>query len=334
MNIGNILVSEGSLAIEESVNVGDPSKTITMLAGTSMNFFDLGATNPLARTFIVTDAAINCGGLLTHTNILNGEIQMTGSLSSRPNNAMMIYNGVMSGNSSFNISAGGTGRVFLNGVNTFTGDTTLTNGTLGGGGSIAGNLVMLGGILSPGTDVGTFTVNGNATLAGNTLMELKPGQSPNSDQLSVGGTLTFGGTLDVVLVSGAGAPQAGDVYQLFSKGGSGLFTTTNLPNISTLPGDLSWNTDNLAVNGTISVLGFNTQPTISNVSVSEGNFIFSGTGVEGSTYYVITSPDVAAPVATWTPVTTNVFGPGGAFTFTNAIGTQGEAFFQVVIPAP
>ena len=83
---------------------------------------------------------------------------------------------------------------------------------------------MLGGTNSPGMSVGTLTVNGAATLAGTTLMELNRSLSPNSDRLVVGGTLAFGGILQVVLGAGAPAPQAGDVYQLFNKGSSTAFS--------------------------------------------------------------------------------------------------------------
>ena len=80
-------------------------------------------------------------------------------------------------------------------------------------------------------------------------MELNRSLSPNSDRLVVGGTLAFGGVLQVVLGAGAPAPQAGDVYQLFNKGSSSAFSTINLPDLSGLPGDLAWDTTKLAVNG-------------------------------------------------------------------------------------
>ncbi len=63
-------------------------------------------------------------------------------------------------------------------------------------------------------------------------MELNRSLSPNSDRLVVGGTLAFGGILQVVLGAGAPAPQAGDVYQLFNKGSSSAFTAISLPNLT------------------------------------------------------------------------------------------------------
>ncbi len=62
--------------------------------------------------------------------------------------------------------------------------------------------------------------------------------------------------------------------------------------------------------------------------------MFSGTGgTEGNSYYVVTSPNVAALLATWVPVASNVFGPGGSFSFTtNIVGGAPKAFFRVVTP--
>ena len=143
-------------------------------------------------------------------------------------------------------------------------------------------------------------MNGDVTLAGTTLMELNRSLSPNSDRLVVGGTLAFGGILQVVLGAGAPAPQAGDVYQLFNKGSGSAFSGDQSAEPVGLPGGLTWDTSNLAVNGTISVTGAVAPPTIGTVSLSGGNFVFSGTGgTEGNTYYVVTSPNVAAPLASW-----------------------------------
>jgi hypothetical protein len=219
----------------------------------------------------------------------------------------------------------------LNAANTFTGDTVVTNGVLGGSGSVAGNLVMLDGTNSPGMGVGTFTVAGNATLAGTTFMELNPGATPKNDQLSVGGTITGGGTLLVEFLPGAAAPSAGEVFQLFNKGVTG-FTNINLPDLSSY-GALAWDTNNLAVNGSIAVVG-TVPPNIGNVGMTGSTFTFSGTGgTAGATYYIVTSPDVTAPMASWVPVETNVFGPGGTFSFsTNLTGAGPQAFFRLQIP--
>lgn len=162
-------------------------------------------------------------------------------------------------------------------------------------------------------------------------MELNRNQSPNSDRLVVGGTLALGGTLRVALAPGAPSPQANDVYQLFSKGGSGTFTSVILPDISGLPGGLTWNTTNLAVNGTLSVNGQATPPSITTVSSSGTNLVFGGTGgTPGNGYIVLSSTNIALPMASWTPVATNVFDSGGAFSVTNGIDPAQPAMFFTV----
>jgi len=48
---------------------------------------------------------------------------------------------------------------------------------------------------------------------------------------------------------------------------------------------------------------------------------------------VVTSPDVAAALTNWTPVASNVFGPGGSFSFsTNIVGGGPKAFFRLLVP--
>lgn len=335
MDLGDVVIAEGGLTFAESLSLGNPTKTITIAAGANMNTYDLNVTNPIVRTIIMTDALLSSGGGTRDTNVFNGPIQLTGSGHFRVNNSTrMIINGPIVGTGSVNYSDEGAGMLLLNGTNTCTGVTTVTNGTLGGNGVIAGDLVMLGGTNSPGMGIGTLTVNGAATLAGTTLMELNRSLTPNSDRLVVGGTLTFGGVLQVVLGAGAPAPQAGDVYQLFNKGSGSAFTAINLPNLSGLPGGLTWDTSNLAVNGTIAVQGAVAPPTIGSVSLSGGDFLFSGTGgVEGSTYYVVTSPNVEAPLAGWSVAASNVFGPGGSFSYTtNITGGAPKAFFRLLVP--
>lgn len=332
MNLGDVLIKEGGLTFAESLTPGNPSAALAIYPGANLNLYDLNITNPLLRNITMTNAMLQCGGARADTNVVNGNILMSGNCRFHADGAHLIINGDISGSAAVGVSAVGTGTLLLNGNNTYSGDTTVTNGTIGGIGVLAGNLVMLGGTNAPGSDgMGTLTVNGNVTLAGTTRMELNRSLSPNSDRIVVGGTLTFGGVLQVVLGAGAPAPQVGDVYQLFSKGGGSAFSAIRLPSLS---GTLTWNTSNLAVNGTISVTDVVTPPTIGTASVSGGNFAFSGSGgTEGSTYYVVTSPNVAAPLAGWMPVATNVFGPGGSFSFTTNIVSSGpKAFYRLLVP--
>ena len=59
---------------------------------------------------------------------------------------------------------------------------------------------------------------------------------------------------------------------------------------------------------------------------TNGDFILSGVGGTNSgTYYVLTSTNLAMPLAHWTPVATNQFGSQGQFIFTNTRANQRAA---------
>ncbi|HOX57735.1 MAG TPA: autotransporter-associated beta strand repeat-containing protein [Candidatus Paceibacterota bacterium] len=332
LNLGDVLIKEGGLTFAESLTPGNSAAALAIYPGANLNLFDLNITNPLMRNITMTNALIQCGGERNHTNVIQGNILMSGNCRFQADDAHLIINGSISGAASVAFNEDGptdTGTLLLNGVNTYTGETTITNGTLGGTGVLAGNLVMLGGTNAPGYGgVGTLTVNGNVTLAGVTRMELNRGLSPNSDRLVVGGALTFGGALRVVLGAGAPAPEAGDVYQLFSKGSAAPFTAVSLPDLSGLPGGLTWDTTQLQIDGSISVAGGAPPPPIGTVQINGGNFTLSGTGgVEGAGYIVISSPDVTVPLANWTPVASGVYGAGGSFSFTTNVVTGGPTLF-------
>ena len=77
-----------------------------------------------------------------------------------------------------------------------------------------------------------------------------------------------------------------------------------------------------------------TNPRIVMATLSNGSLIFSGTnGIPGATYHVLSSTNVALPVANWTRVATNAFGPGGEFSFTNSINpVVPHSFYALQVP--
>ncbi|MGN6556146.1 MAG: beta strand repeat-containing protein, partial [Verrucomicrobiota bacterium] len=172
----------------------------------------------------------------------------------------------------------GTGTWKIGSTVTYTGPTVVSNGTLlvngaimassavtVSGGSLGGNgaisvPVTVGtlGTLAPGDGgIGKLSVFNSLTLSGTTTVELnKSGATVTNDQVSVLTTLTQGGTLNVTLT---GTVTGGEVFTLFTAGTfTGAFDTINLP---ALPGTLTWDTSNLAVNGTLAISG-SAQPTL------------------------------------------------------------------------
>ncbi len=335
MNLGDINVRQGTLTLAEAVTPGNPAKRIAIWDGAILGTFDLGLSNPIVRGIFMTNATILSGGTATSSNVFNGPIHLEGANSLQPDkDAAIIVNGAISGPGSLTISASGSSRVFLNGLNTHQGGTTLSGGALGGTGSIQGNLTVTTGTLSPGVDgVGTLTIGGDLVVpeGATTVLELNRNLSPNSDRIVVGGSQSFGGTLRVSLLAN---PRAGDIYRLFGKGGGLAFSSTVLPSLAALPGNLSWDTSALATEGTLKVNGVAQPASISSVTFTAGQLEIHGTGgVEGMPYFFVTAMEVSTPLASWTPVgRTNLFGPGGSFSFTNTPGMHPQAFFRLVAP--
>ena len=93
----------------------------------------------------------------------------------------------------------GSGAEAFNGVNTYTGSTTVNGGVLGGSGTIAGSvLVSSGGQLYPGaiTRGSTLTIKSNLTFAAgssNTFSLNTNGAGSGNDQIALGSTSTLTG---------------------------------------------------------------------------------------------------------------------------------------------
>jgi hypothetical protein len=75
------------------------------------------------------------------------------------------------------------------------------------------------------------------------------------------------------------------------------------------------------------------KPQISSVQLSGTNVMAAGSGgAWGLVYCVLTSTNLAAPVANWMPVSTNAFDSAGKFSFTNAADpTLPQQFFRLQI---
>jgi len=67
--------------------------------------------------------------------------------------------------------------------------------------------------------------------------------------------------------------------------------------------------------------------------LSGGNLILSGVnGPAGQPYRILSSTNVALPLASWTPVLTNVFANDGSYGYTNSAPTNKASFFILVSP--
>ena len=175
-------------------------------------------------------------------------------------------------------------------------DTT-QGGTVTGGGGIAGG-------------VGVLTVTNTINLGGVAWIKLDTSSSPNSDRLvsSTAGVINLGGTL--VLTNIGPRLQVGDTFTLFSAPSlTGSFGTLVLPNYYT------WNTSQLAVNGTVSVTGVSAAPVITSVDFSQlanGTVTLnSANGLPSGPATVLSTTNLALPVGSWTTAATGNFDSNG-----------------------
>jgi autotransporter-associated beta strand protein len=217
---------------------------------------------------------------------------------------------------------------------------TLASGqTLAGIGTINGYLIVSpGATLSPaGTNVilgmtegssstGSISASDSIALNGTTVLKLNgPGVS---DVVQSGGTIAYGGVLNLVNISGS--PLAvGDSFQIFDASSLvGSFTSITPP----APGyGLAWDTSQLD-SGVLNVVA---APIINSVAASAGNLIFSGTnGTANATYYVLTTTNLTTPLANWLTIATNSYDANGNFSVTNAINPGTPQRFYRIAQAP
>lgn len=200
---------------------------------------ELALGNGGTRGLLSTQTSITDDGILTVNHADN-----------------VALNGVISGSGNFRqIGAGTTrlggansyggltdvqqGTLLVNGVQTGTGETTVSGGAmLGGVGALGGNVTFNSGgaVLTPGDNgTGKFTIGGNLNLANDTTSQFQLGEAyvPGgtfNDLVNVGKDLQLDGKLDVNLA--AGGTFLPGVYRLYNYDGT---LTNNGLDIVALP---------------------------------------------------------------------------------------------------
>lgn len=213
-------------------------------------------------------------------------------------------------------------------------DDALTLGsgqTLSGSGTVLGNLVVdPGATVAPGAgnSLGVLDVTNAVTLSGTATMKLNAA-GETSDLITGVASMVYGGTLTVTNVSGT--LSSGQTFQLFNAAGySGSFAATNLP---ALGAGLAWNTANLAVNGTLSIMTVvKPVPLITSVSLSGMTLTLTATnGAPGGPFILLATTNLTLPLADWTPVLTNAFdGNGNLDLSTNIVNSNAPVQFYIL----
>ncbi len=339
--------------LDYTLSSADQSKVLS-----SITFTDLGdelrqgsaRLNTFAVSCGVGPFTANIGSLAGGGNVLlNGNTLAIGNT----NNLSSTFSGVIGdGNGRGNLLKAGTGRLTLTGTNTYRGGTTVSGGTLivngaladtdltvqpsggfGGVGTLGGSVtVNSAALIFSGMDsnsIGTLTISNNLILQGTALIKIDPGVG-KSDLISAG-TVTYGGTLSVSNLSGA-VLSAGNVFRVFAATNySGNFVSVT----PILPGPaLRWDTSGLAVNGTLGIVSV-PRPAITGVTLSGTKLTMNAVnGLSGSTYYVLTTTNLAVPLHQWASIATNILATSGNFilSVTNAVSpTASQQFFTLQV---
>lgn len=181
---------------------------------------------------------------------LTGGIQIGGggSLDFSQSGNYTLNNAIIGNGSVF---LAGPGTLILNGVNTYSGGTTISGGTLevgdintptasiignvlvNAGGTLRGHGIVGGdvnniGVVWPGGSIGTLTINGNYTQSASGTLKIDVSPTVAS-QLKVGGTANLNGTLDILYGPGTYSSKTYRIVQAGAVNGKFTTVTGNAP---------------------------------------------------------------------------------------------------------
>jgi autotransporter-associated beta strand protein/T5SS/PEP-CTERM-associated repeat protein len=301
---GTVNLNGGTITAGQVTHLGGGTATFNFNGGTLV-------ASPFANATFMQG--------LTAANVLtNGAIIDSGT------NAINIGQALLNGAGGGGLTKLGNGTLFLNGANTYTNTTQVSAGALGGTGTIAGPVTVAAGAkLSPGAaSIGTLTINNTLTLSGTSTALFRINNNTggtNNDAVAGLTGVTYGGTL-VVTNSGTGSLVLGSTFKLFNSAaaGSGNFST-----VTVLPsGSGTFN----PATGILTVTSTGGAPVLNHPFISNGNFVLTGTGAPGTGYTLLSTTNIALPLAQWTTNSTGTFDSGGASSNAIPLGATNRFF--------
>jgi hypothetical protein len=270
-------------------------------SATVVGVFNLGAGTLDANTIVLGQCAVaNAGGnvigvmnissagnLLVNNQLVLGQWLGAPSLQTRPTGILNVRDSTVSARAI--LSGGGV-----------TNTIALSNAVL--------NLTSVSGSIgTPGAPI-------NNILLTNSTLNLGIGGFPPV----VTSNLTISGTANLLNVTAlpiiGSVPYTNTVIQSVKPiVGAFNFVLGSLP--SGYTGTLQTNAAYTAIQLRITAAPFPpTGATITSISLQSGNIVLTGTnGQNSGVYYVLSSTNVLAPRASWTPILTNVFTGSGSF---------------------
>lgn len=301
---GNLSLNGGVFAASQ-IAPGGGASTINFNGGTlkatasNANFLSgLGTANVMAG-----GAVINCAG-----------------------NAITIGQSLLNGGGG--LTNVGSGTLYLNGANTYLGQTTVSAGTLGGVGTLASAVsVASGAALAPGTAAatGTMTINSNLTLAAgsSTSVKISLDGGANNDQVAGLTSVTYAGTLVVTNIGAASLASGGSFHLFNAVAHSGNFS--NAGSVTILPsgtGTFDPATGILTVAGVV----------INAPTLSGGKLTMTGSGAPGANYTWLSTTNLTTPVALWVTNSQGLFSAGGTCTNIYTVTNPPAQFFRLRTP--
>lgn len=229
----------------------------------------------------------------------------------------------------------GAGTLTLSGANAYTGTTTVSNGTLlitGNASSANGAVTVAGGKLGGnGTIGGATTVDSGATLeagvGGIGTLNFSGNLTLNATSTNNFAVTTSGGASNLVAVAGtldpagsvikitSGTALTNGIYTLFTYGSITGTPFNPIPVFDVTPAASPSIVDTGA--GQINLVIGASTPSFSSITTSGSDITLNATGgMPGGPVTVLTSTDLALPLASWTTVTTGNFDGSGNFTCT------------------
>jgi autotransporter-associated beta strand protein len=159
----------------------------------------------------------------------------TSAISIDTNGQNVTYAGAIDSSNTGGLTKLGAGTLFINGSNSYTGNTVVQAGTLGGNGTIQGAVaVNNGALISPGSTVGSLGTLSVGSLdlqsGGTAYMEITGTGAGLYDQVAALGAVALNGVLNINF--NANGFQNFDFWQLFSSGSGGSAFSGHLSSVT------------------------------------------------------------------------------------------------------
>jgi hypothetical protein len=238
---GSSLTSGTAVIRTSGANISLKAMTFNN-ANASYTILQSGGSGPIAMVGSGTNASAVSAVAGSHTINSNMHLGSTMTVDVSGGAALTINNTISGTSPNYSLNKAGLGTLLLNGDNTYLGGTVIEAGTLRGVGSVAGLMTVRGGAtFAVGAEdaFGVFEVGSLVMehLARTSLLISGTTAGTNFDQIaSAGGSLTYGGILDLTL---SGSYSLGTTFSLFEGFATHFGTLTNV-NLTT-PADSPYN---------------------------------------------------------------------------------------------